>query len=47
MVPGLTAPFAEIEVVTRIERQEIESNCQLLDLENKLINQAFEISIVS
>jgi hypothetical protein len=39
VVPGLTAPLAEIDVVTRIKRQAIETNCQLLDLEdNKLTN---------
>jgi hypothetical protein len=38
-VPGLTAPLAEIDVVVRIKRQAIETNFQLLDLdENKLTN---------
>jgi len=39
VVPGLTAPYAEIDVVARIKRQAIETSCQLLDLEdNKLTN---------
>jgi hypothetical protein len=39
VVPGLTAPFAEIEVVTRKKMQAIETNCQFRDLEtNKLTN---------
>jgi hypothetical protein len=39
VVPGLTAAFAEIDVVSRIKRQAIETSCQLLDLEdNKLTN---------
>jgi hypothetical protein len=39
MVPDLTAPFAEIDDVARINRQAIETSCQLLDLEeNKLTN---------
>jgi uncharacterized membrane protein YjjB (DUF3815 family) len=37
VVPGLTAPYAEIEVVTRIRRQAIETSCQLLDLEDNQI----------
>ncbi len=37
VVPGLTAPLAEIEVVTRIKRQAIETSCQLLDLEDNQI----------
>jgi hypothetical protein len=38
-VPDLTAPFAEIVVVVRIKKQAMETNCQLLDLEeNKLTN---------
>ncbi len=39
LVPDLTAPFAEIDVVARIKRQAIKTNRQLLDLEgNKFIN---------
>jgi hypothetical protein len=34
VVPGLTAPYAEIDVVARIKRQAIETSCQLLDLED-------------
>ncbi len=37
VVPGLTAPLAEIDVVTRIKRQAIETSCQLLDLEDNQI----------